>query len=113
MSNEVADYFTRVEQGMAPRRQENAVRACSFHSLLNSTNSLQSSISQTQRESPYDRRSESPTKGDLSTFGVPMTFGGPYTLEEDVAIALYQETHPYDKWTRAEYWNIFSEWVNF
>jgi hypothetical protein len=117
VGSEVADYFIRVEQGNAPCRQENAVKVCSFHSLRNPT---ELPTPQAQIESPCSCQKKHATKGDLSDtrnrdpgFRAPMTIGGPYTIEEDVAIALYQETHPYNKWTREDYWAIFLDWVSF
>lgn len=58
------------------------------------------------------------TTGDLNAgeFGEPrpsMTYGEPYTLEENTAIVLYQETHPVKSRTREEYWQGFIDWVNF
>lgn len=42
-----------------------------------------------------------------------MTFGVPYTLEENTAIILYQETHPSSGRNPEEYWQDFVDWVNF
>lgn len=41
-----------------------------------------------------------------------MTFGDPYTLEENTAIALFQETHPSVGRAGEEYWQGFIDWVH-
>lgn len=105
------------EQGMGAFRQEHAVKVCSFYPLLITTDSLQSAEPQTKIKRPLNHgRKNAPTNhkpGKEGEFRGVMTLGQPYTLAEDVSIALYLETHPPTNWTRDKYWQDFIDWVTF
>lgn len=95
---------------MTPCWQEYAVEVCVFYHLLNATDSLQSAIPQTRIEGRWNRqRKNAATNHNHGKSGIFR----PYTLEDDVSMALYLETHPSDHWTRDEYWQKYIDWVNF